>query len=233
MRKGFSNDAFDFQERPQSPDSFLTPALLATVTEVLPRFRANVITTFGEPFKKVRYFGPFINQNGNAHGRAFGLKKDQLVLLEFISGSYRAPVITQVFPFATKDSDLSNLQTFWSKFTFLDTEKDIIDFHESGYCIRKTTHKIEIYNENQELVFSLDFQNKKAKLKIENLEIEGETTFKGNTNFQGDLTIQGDTEQSGKITVSEDVEIAGVSAKNHGHTYSPGPSPQTKTGPPI
>ncbi|RHX90257.1 baseplate assembly protein [Leptospira yasudae] len=233
MRSGFSNDAFDFQERPQSPDSRFASALLATVTEVLPRFRVNVITTFGEPFKKVRTIGPFLKQNGNAHGRAFGIKKDQLVLLEFIAGSYRAPVITQVFPFATKDSDLSNLQSFWSKFSFIDPEKDIIDFHESGYCIRKTTHKIEIYNENQVLVFSLDFENKKAKLKVETLEIEGETTFKGNTKFEGDLTIEGDTDQTGKITVSEDVIIDGIPAKNHGHTYSPGPSPPTKTGPPI
>ncbi|EQA55383.1 baseplate assembly protein [Leptospira kmetyi] len=233
MRSGFSNDAFDFQEKPQSPDARLTPAILATVTDVLPRFRANVLTTFGEPYKKVRYSGPFLKQNGNAHGRAFGLKKDQLVLLEFISGSYRAPVITQIFPFAVKDSDLSNLQNFWSKYSFLDPEKDIIDFHESGYFVRQTTSKIEIYNENQELVFSLDFENKKAKLKIETLEIEGETTFKGNTNFQGDLKIEGDTDQTGKLSVSEDVVIAGVAVKTHGHTYSPGPLPPTKTGPPI
>lgn len=239
MRGSFSNDPFDWQEKPQSPDARLTPPTFATVTEVLPRFRANVLTTFGEPFQKVRYFGPFLKPSGNAHGRAFSLKKNQLVLLEFIGGSFRAPIISQVFPFATKDSDLSNLQDFWNKYSFIDPETDIIDFHESGYAVRQTTNKIEVYNESQEVVLELDFSSKKATLTFENVEINskvqinGDTKIVGKTTFEGDLDITGKIEATEKIISDVDVIASGTSLKEHEHLYNPGPLPQTKTGPPI
>ncbi|EMN89442.1 hypothetical protein [Leptospira weilii] len=239
MRGSFTNDPFDWQEKPQSPDARMTPPMLATVTDVFPRFRANVLTAFGEPFQKVRYFGPALKQGGNAHGRAFGLKKNQLVLLEFIGGSFRAPIITQVFPFSTKDSDLSNIQDFWNKYSFIDPETDIIDFHESGYAVRQTTNKIEVYNDSQEVVLEFDFTSKKATLTFENVEINskvqinGDTKIVGKTTFEGDLDITGKIEATEKIVSDADVIAAGTSLKEHNHLYNPGPLPPTKTSPPI
>ncbi|PJZ29083.1 baseplate assembly protein [Leptospira kmetyi] len=239
MRGSFSNDSFEWEERPQSPDSRNTPPIFARVLEVLPRFRADVITTQGEIFKKVRVFGPVLFSSGNAHGRAFGLKKDVLVLLEFIGGSYRSPVITQVFSFPTKDPDLSNLSSFWEKCSDFNFETDIIDFHESGYAIRQTTNKLEVYDQAMKIVFELDFQNGKGKFFLQKLEIESEVEIKGNTKITGNLEIEGDTNQTGKIKATGKIESgeglvsSGSKFNDHGHTYNPGPGSPTKSGPPI
>ncbi|MCG6170238.1 FapA family protein [Leptospira sanjuanensis] len=233
MRGNFSNDSFEFENRPSSLDARFAPPVFARVTEVLPRFRANVITTFGEPFKNIRYFGPALSQNGNAHGRAFSLKKDQMVLLEFIGGSYRSPVITKGFSFPTMDSDLSNLNSFWEKYPFLDPEKDIIDFHESGFCVRQTTNKIEVYDSGQQIVFELDFESKKGKLNLSSLEISGDLKINGNVDITGDTTQTGKIKATGKIESDEGLVSSGTEFNEHGHAYSPGPLAQTKSGPPI
>ncbi|EKR56643.1 MULTISPECIES: hypothetical protein [Leptospira] len=217
----FSNDSFDWQERPQSPDSRIAPGVIARVTQVLPRFRVDVLTTFGEIFKNVRTLGPGLSSNGNAHGRAFGIQKDQLVFVEFIGGSYRSPIITQVFPFATKDSDLSNLTQFSEKFSFLDLETDIVDFHKSGYCIRQTTDKLEVYDRTQSIVFELDFQSGEGKFNLSKLIIEA------------DVEITGNLKATGKIESVEGLISSGKEFNSHGHTYNPGSLPPSKSGPPI
>ncbi|EMN29119.1 hypothetical protein LEP1GSC083_0006, partial [Leptospira interrogans serovar Pyrogenes str. L0374] len=127
------------------------------------------LTTFGEIFVKVRTLGPFLYPDGKAHGRAFGIKKNQLVLLEFIGGSYRSPVVTKVFPFPTKDSDFGNISEFVRKYSFLNPEKDIIDFHESGYLTRQTTNKIEVYDQDQTIIFEIVFFKLKSKNKSKRL----------------------------------------------------------------
>ncbi|AGS80480.1 hypothetical protein [Leptospira alstonii] len=227
MSGSFTNDSFDWQEKIKSLDSRFAPPVFATVTEVFPRFRANVLTTFGEQFLKVRYFGPALFSNGKAHGRAFSLKKDQLVLLEFIGGSFRSPVITKTFPFATKDSEFDSLSMFWKKFSFLDPNTDIIDFHESGYCVRQTTNKIEVYDSDLSIVLEFDFLEKKGKLNFTDLEITAKTKI------TGDLEVKGKIKASGEIESEKDLISSKKSFNNHGHTYNPGPLAPTKTSPPI
>ncbi|EKS06920.1 hypothetical protein [Leptospira santarosai] len=231
--RNFSNDSFEWQERPQTPDSRIAPPVIARVIQVLPRFRVNVLTTFGEIFKNVRTLGPGLFPNGNAHGRAFGINKDRLVLLEFIGGSYRSPIVTQVFPFATKDADLSNIAQFSEKYSFLDFETDIVDFHKSGYFVRQTTNKIEVYDSDQEIVFEFNFQSKEGKFHLSKLIIEADVEIKGN------LKIQGDTDQTGKIKATGKIEsVEGLISSekefnSHGHVYNPGSLPPTKSGSPI
>ncbi|EMN92541.1 baseplate assembly protein [Leptospira weilii serovar Heyan] len=231
--RNFSNDSFEWQERPQSPDSRIAPPVIARVTEVLPRFRVNLITTFGEIFKNVRTLGPALFPSGNAHGRAFGIKKDQLVLVEFLSGSYRSPIVTQVFPFPTKDTDLSNLARFWEKFSFLNPETDVIDFHESGYAVRQTTNKIEVYDSSQSIVFELNFQTGEGKFTLSRLKIESDVEIEGNLKIQGDIDQTGKIKATGKIESGEGIVSSGKEFNSHGHTYSPGPLAPTKSGPPI
>nr|WP_017850594.1 hypothetical protein [Leptospira interrogans] len=225
--RNFTNDSFEFEQKPQSKDSIITPCLFATVTDVLPRFRVNVLTTFGEIFVKVRTLGPFLYPDGKAHGRAFGIKKNQLVLLEFIGGSYRSPVVTKVFPFPTKDSDFGNISEFVRKYSFLNPEKDIIDFHESGYLTRQTTNKIEVYDQDQTIIFEIDFLNSKAKINLNDLEISA------NTKITGKLRVEGNISSSGTIESEKDIVSNKKSFNEHGHGYSPGPLPSSKTSPPI
>lgn len=225
--RNFTNDSFEFEQKTQSKDSIMTPCLFATVTEVLPRFRVNVLTTFGEIFVKVRTLGPFLYPDGKAHGRAFGIKKNQLVLLEFIGGSYRSPVVTKVFPFPTKDSDFGNISEFVRKYSFLNPEKDIIDFHESGYLTRQTTNKIEVYDQDQTIIFEIDFLNSKAKINLNDLEITA------NTKITGNLRVEGNISSSGTIESEKDVVSNKKSFNEHGHGYNPGPLPPSKTSPPI
>ncbi|TGM04847.1 baseplate assembly protein [Leptospira barantonii] len=231
--KNFSNDSFDWQERPQSPDLRIAPPVIARVFDVLPRFRVNVITTFGEILKNVRTTGPALFQSGNAHGRAFGIKKDQLVFVEFIGGSYRSPIVTQVFPFAAKDNDLSNISQFWEKFTFLDPETDILDFHESGYAVRQTTNKIEVYDTSQRIVFELNFQTGEGKFSLSKLKIESDVEITGNVKIEGDTEQTGKIKATGKIESDEGLVSSGTEFNDHGHTYNPGPQAPTKSGPPI
>lgn len=241
----FTNDRFEFQDTTKSPDARIAPPVIAQVTEVLSKFRANILTTFGEPFKNVRYFGPHLQPGGRAHGRAFGVKKDQWVLVEFIGGSYRAPIITKVFSFATKDSDLSNIDDFWDKYSFIDPETDIIDFHESGFLVRQTTDKVQVYDADQAIVLEMDFLTKKMKLTFDQIElngqveINGDTTIHGKTTIDGDTEITGDTDLTGQLHVSDtttldgDLLIEGQPYEEHGHSYNPGPLAPVKSGPPI
>ncbi|WP_061248091.1 hypothetical protein [Leptospira noguchii] len=227
MRGNFTNDTFEFEEKPHSKDSRITPCVFATVTEILPRFRVNVMTTFGEIFLKVRTLGPFLYPDGKAHGRAFGIKKNQLVLVEFIGGSFRSPVVTKVFPFPTKDSDFGNILEFVRKYPFLNPEKDIIDFHESGYLTRQTTNKIEVYNSEQTIILEIDFSNSKAKINLNDLEITA------NTKITGNLEVEGNISSSGTIESEKDIISNKKSFNQHGHGYNPGPLPPSKTSPPI
>ncbi|EMO66419.1 hypothetical protein LEP1GSC132_2490 [Leptospira kirschneri str. 200803703] len=227
MRGNFTNDSFEFEQKPHSNDSKITPSVFATVTEILPRFRVNVLTTFGEIFLKVRTLGPFLYPDGKAHGRAYGIKKNQLVLIEFIGGSYRSPVVTKVFPFPTKDSDLLNLNEFSRKYSFLNPETDIIDFHESGYLTRQTTNKLELYDQDQTIILEIDFLNSKAKINLNDLEITA------NTKITGNLEVDGDIKSSGLIESEKDLISNKKSFNQHGHGYNPGPLPPSKTSPPI
>ncbi|WP_246050698.1 baseplate assembly protein [Leptospira langatensis] len=193
------------------------------------------MTESGEPFAKVRYFGPNLNAKTNtAHGRLEPLKKGQIVLVEFLFGSFRKPIISRAFPFAAKDSDLSNIQNFWDKYSFINPETDIIDFHESGYFVRQTANKIMICDSDQNVVHEIDFITRKAKWNID-IEVEGNFKVIGNTTFEGDLTQTGDQSITGKIHASkeissdEDVKAGEISLTQHGHLEHPGPSPETRT----
>ncbi|EIE01408.1 baseplate assembly protein [Leptospira licerasiae] len=227
----FSNDEEYLQVGPNSIDDMQTPPNLAVVTAVLPRFKANILTTDGVEFQNVRYFGPYISEN-SAHGRAFGFKKNQIVLVEFIGGSFRAPIITKTFPFAALDKDLNNLSEFWKKYSFINPETDIIDFHESGYFVRQTTNKIQIYDREQNIISEIDFIEQKLKWKMQKIEIESDVSIKGSLSIEGDSQFTGKLDVSKEITSNIDVKAGGISLKTHPHQYNPGPLPPVPTGPP-
>ncbi|AGS80708.1 hypothetical protein LEP1GSC050_0010 [Leptospira phage vB_LbrZ_5399-LE1] len=229
MRGNFSNDRQGFAKELSSIEDRIAAPTIAQVLEVLPRFRANILTTSGDRYKSVRYPGPFINSTtGNAHGRLEGLKPGQLVLVNFIQGSFRAPIITRSFPFPTKDCDLDAIQNFWNQFGFIDPETDVIDFHESGYMVRQTSNKIEIRDSNSLVVFTLDFTLKKVSIQMD-VEIDGNVTLVGNLNQTGDSNVTGKAHVTGKISTDTDVLAQTISLVNHGHTYNPGPLASTRT----
>ncbi|TGK41233.1 baseplate assembly protein [Leptospira andrefontaineae] len=233
----FSNDEEYLQTHPSSIDDIQTPPTLAMVTDILPRFKANILTADGVEFRNVRYFGPYISEN-TAHGRAFGIKKNQIVLVEFIGGSFRAPIISKMYPFAALDRELNNLSGFWKKYSFIDPETDIIDFHESGYFIRQTTNKIQVFDQEQNLISEVDFSEKKISWKIDRIEIEsnisikGDLTIKGNTNQTGDIHVTGELSATDEISSDMDVKAGQISLMTHPHQYNPGPLPPAPTGPP-
>ncbi|MCR1794900.1 baseplate assembly protein [Leptospira sp. id769339] len=233
----FSNDEEYLQIGPNSIDEIQTPPTLAMVTEILPRFKVNILTTDGVVFRGVRFFGPFISENA-AHGRAFGIKKNQIVLVEFIGGSFRAPIISRAFPFAALDRDLNNLSDFWKKYSFINPETDIIDFHESGYFVRQTTNKLQVFDRDQNLLSEIDFEAKKLSWKMDRIEIEsdvsikGDLTIKGNTTQTGDIQVTGEIKATEEISSDSDVKTGQISLKTHLHQYNPGPLPPVPTGPP-
>ncbi|TGM87954.1 baseplate assembly protein [Leptospira licerasiae] len=233
----YSNDEEYLQIGPSSIDDIHAPPTLAVVTEILPRFKANILTTDGAEFRGVRYFGPYLSEN-SAHGRALGIKKNQIVLVEFIGGSFRAPIISKAYPFAALDRDLNNLSNFWKKYSFIKPETDIIDFHESGYFVRQTTNKLQVYDRDQTLVSEIDFELKKLTWKMDRIEIESDVSIKGDITIEGTTTQTGDFNLTGEIKATEeissdtDVKAGQISLKTHPHQYNPGPLPPAPTGPP-
>lgn len=109
----------------------------------------------------------------------------------------------------------------------MNPEKDIIDFHESGYLTRQTTNKIEVYDQDQTVILEIDFLNSKAKINLNDLEITA------NTKITGSLEVDGDIKSSGLIESEKDIISNKKSFNEHGHGYNPGPLPPSKTSPPI
>lgn len=238
MNPGFGNDSFEFERKQSSPDDRMAPPVFAEVLEILPRFRANILTQNGERFNEVRCKEPYLNGNTSyAHGRFGGLSVGQMVLVEFIGGSFRAPVITKAFSFPTKDSDFQNIRNFWNHFSFIDSESDIIDFHRSGYAVRQTDNKIQIYDSSQNIVFEIDFYQRKVSIHLDleiqgNLRINGAINLTGNLNQTGDLDVTGKIHSSGIVNSDSDVKAGAVSLGSHGHDYNefaPGPSTIVRT----
>jgi hypothetical protein len=242
----FDNSAKRIQFHARSLDDQIYPSTLGMVSELKDRFRANVILNSGEIHEDVRYYGPAILEKGDrAHGRAQGLQVNQLVLIEFIRGSFRSPIISKAYPFYAQEDDLENIRDFWDKYrSFIDPETDIVDFHKSGYFVRQTTDKIEFYDSENEMIGSIDFSEKKLSWKLENIdieskvkikgdiEIEGDIKSKGKLELEGDLSVDGEVSATNDIKSDSDIKAGNISLTNHTHQYSPGPSPSAPTGPP-
>lgn len=217
----FDNYQYALKRHPTSMDDHKFMPTMAKVTKVMPRFTVDVLTRTNEILKNVRVFGPAIKSN-SAHGRAFGIKKNQMVLVEYIGGSIRYPVVSQVFPFFATDKDIGNLQGFWDKVrSKIDFETDIVDFHESGYFVRQTKDKIEYYDSSLLLIGEIDFQLKKMKW-------EADIEFKGDVKISGDITVTGDVDVTGEIKASIDVKAGTTSLKTHTHASN---LPPAATGP--
>jgi len=204
----FDNNAPEIKREKGTLDDRNFPPSLGMITLVKERFRADVILQNGEPYKNVRYPGPYIDGKLNtAHGRSEPVKMNQLCLVEFINGSYRSPIISRLYPFFAKDLELENLDLWWNKFrSFLISGNDIIDFHSSGYFVRQTTNRIEIYDGTQVLVGYIDLTAKSLQ-------------------WTGDINVTGNLNVSGKVMAGT-VDLA-----LHTHDYTDSPIGPSETGP--
>jgi len=239
MKDIYDNASIKIKRAPRNLDGMKFHPRLARVTKLRDRFRVDVILQSGEIFENVRIPGPFLLETGKkAHGRTYPIQKNQLVLVGFAFGSHRSPIIIRAYSHYGIDEDIENVREFWDEFSSkFDMENDIVDFHKSGYFIRQTTDKIEIYDKEKELIGEIDFSAKKLTWKLEDIDIESKVKIKGDIEIEGKIKSKGDFELDGKFSATglvssdEDLEAAGIKFKPHTHQYSPGPSPVAPTGP--
>lgn len=218
----FDNTEPTLKRYPSHLDEHKLDSTLARVTKIKNKYLVDLITRTNETLKDVRVFGPAILE-GKAHGRSIGLKKNQMVLVNFIGGSIRYPVVANVFPFFAADSDIKNLNIFWDKFkSIINFETDIIDFHESGYFVRQTQNKIQFYDSNLGKIGEIDFNQKKVSWEAD-LDIKGNLSVEGDISFKGDMEVDGEISATKLIQSDEDVRAGEIALKEHRHpTTAPG-----------
>jgi hypothetical protein len=239
MKDIYDNAPIKIKRAPRNMDGMQFHPRLGRITKLRDKFRVDIILQSGEIFENVRIPGPSLSEKGKkVHGKTYPIQKDQLVLVGFVMGSHRAPIILRAYSHNGIEEDIENVREFWDEFSSkFDMENDIVDFHKSGYFIRQTTDKIEIYNKDKELIGEIDFSAKKLTWKLEDIDIESNLKIKGDIEIEGKIKSKGDFELDGKLSATglissdDDLEASGIKFKPHNHQYSPGPSPAAPTGP--
>lgn len=115
----------------------------------------EVFLVNGDVKTNVRMSGMFIDQTGTGHGRYQGIKVNQLVFVGFVMGVQTSPVILESYPFYAREEDLNNLQTFISKYPEIE-ENEIVDMHESGYCVRYSDGQIIFQGQDKTEIVKID-----------------------------------------------------------------------------
>lgn len=133
---GFSNQPTKLPKKNQN--SFYTPipGITARVMSIdWDNWTCEVQTITGDVKRNIRIPGPALTKSGDAYGRAYDLKEDQLVFVGFNMGVQNSGIILDKYPYYATDNDLNNLTTFINKYPEIQ-EGEYVDFHDSGYCIR-------------------------------------------------------------------------------------------------
>lgn len=99
--------------------------------------------------------GAALDQTGTAHGRQQGIRVNQLVFVGFVMGVQTSPVVLETYPFYAREEDLNNLKLFMTKYPEI-LENEIVDFHESGYCVRYADGEIIFQDKDKNEVIKID-----------------------------------------------------------------------------
>lgn len=130
--------------------------MTGTVTAINRKFHTcEVFLINGDKKTNVRMPGAALDQTGTAHGRQQGIRVNQLVFVGFVMGVQTSPVILETYPFYAREEDLNNLKLFMEKYPEIQ-DNEIVDFHESGYCVRYSDGQIIFQAEDKTEVVKID-----------------------------------------------------------------------------
>ena len=129
------------------------------------KLRADVQTTTGLIYRDVEFAAALMNREGRAHGRIAGLRKGQVVWVDFAYGSPGTPVITTALSGYEKQDHFRAVRAFFRKFSSFDPDEEFGDFHESGFGQIFAQDKLVCRDKNGQEVFVIDFEQKEVVLK--------------------------------------------------------------------
>lgn len=130
--------------------------MTGTVTAINRKFHTcEVFLINGDKKTNVRMPGAALDQTGTAHGRQQGIRVNQLVFVGFVMGVQTSPVILETYPFYAREEDLNNLKLFMAKYPEI-LDNEIVDFHESGYCVRYANDEIIFQDKDKNEVMKID-----------------------------------------------------------------------------
>jgi hypothetical protein len=116
---------------------------------------AEVVTITGDVKSNVRIPGPSIDSIGNGHGRWQEVQEGQLVFIGFVMGVQNSPYILNTYPYYAKQKEMENLKIFIARYPEIQ-ENEMVDFHESGYCIRYSNNQIIFQSQIKEEKVTID-----------------------------------------------------------------------------
>jgi hypothetical protein len=161
---GFTNQPIEIPIQPQNTFSVSIHGITGVVLSInRKRQLAKVKTIVGDIKSNVRIPGPSLDNIGNANGRWQQIRVNQLVFVGYVMGVQNSPYILQSYPYYATEKDFDNLRTFVARYPEI-MENEMVDFHESGYCVRYASNKIIFQDALKQEKFSIDMLSGEVKV---------------------------------------------------------------------
>jgi len=152
----FSNQPIKIQQVQQNLQFREVAGLTGTVTAINRKSHTcEVFLINGDKKSNVRMPVAAVNQSGTGHGRYQSVSVNQLVFVAFVMGVQTTPMILETYPFYAREEDFDNLRLFMDKYPEIQ-ENEIVDFHQSGYCVRYSDGNIIFQAEDKTEVMRID-----------------------------------------------------------------------------